>query len=389
MQEEKEIRFFKGNDSYQEEFVDFINYVFHMNGKDDDFYRLLPKIYKKEYHPCQYNYMVTEEGHIKAAVGSFPGEVTVCRNTLTYEGIGNVAVHPYARSKGYMKKLMNQAVEDMLGRDVDFSVLAGRRNRYAYFSYEVVGRKYKFWMDEANIKHRFGQNNLCRFQFVLVKEENEQVLSEILQLHSEQPLSYKREQHKQFDILNNWRNVDIYAIFEKERFAGYLLFYNKDNVKEILLKQEEDLLEVLSEFYNKYVKTGFNIELPDYQRKFINSLADFAESVTVEDKDNFSVFHYEKVIQAFLTLKSQSDKLADGEITLNIHGKKRDEKLLISVKDNKVEVKQTDTETEYEYNHLEAMSLLFGNYSPLRGGLPFNVQSWLPLPIYIFPADEV
>jgi hypothetical protein len=115
----------------------------------------------------------------------------------------------------------------------------------------------------------------------------------------------------------------------------------------------------------------------------------FAESITMKNSDNFTVFHYDRVIEAFLRLKSQTGKLADGEAVLFIHGRKREERLLISVKDNQICVTPSDRETVYEYSHLEAMSLLFGNYSALRSKLPFEVQSWLPLPIYLFPADGV
>ena len=49
----------RGNASMHADFVDFINYVFGFNGNDRDFIKLLPKLYKPEYHPCENNYVVT------------------------------------------------------------------------------------------------------------------------------------------------------------------------------------------------------------------------------------------------------------------------------------------------------------------------------------------
>ncbi|MHB8130376.1 MAG: GNAT family N-acetyltransferase [Mobilitalea sp.] len=389
MTNEKDIQFVKGNDAQQEELIDFINYVFNMNGRDNDFYRNLPKIYKKEYHPCEYNYLTLENDRIVAAVGAFPGEVTVCDTKLKYYGIGNVAVNPYRRSKGYMQKLMDMAVDQMLEEDVDFSVLSGRRHRYSYFSYDLAGIKNCFWLDESNIKHSFGKNRKARFHFDIINESNQDTLQEIADLQARQPIYYHRESNKLYDILKNWNTVDIYGIYEETRFAGYLLNYNKNNIKELILLNQEDVSEVIADFINVVIKDGLTIEIPDYQRSFVNDISTFAENVSIQVVDNFTVFHYEKVIDAFLRLKAHANKLADGEITLLIHGKKMDEKLLISVKDNQVSVTKTDNEANYEYNHQEAMSLLFSNYSPLRSKMPFEVQTWLPLPIFIFPADQV
>jgi hypothetical protein len=284
---------------------------------------------------------------------------------------------------------MANAIEDMLAEEVDFSLLSGRRQRYAYFSYEQVGRKYSFWMDESNVKHSFTKERKERFRFVLVKEHDKEVLQAINELQINQPLHYHREEIMLFDILNSWKAVDIYAIYEENRFAGYLLFYDNNNIKEILLHNQENISEVIADFISAIKKEGINIELPDYQRYFINTISTFAENVSTQAIDNFSVFHYGKVIEALLHLKAQSDKLADGEITFLIHGKKMDEKLTIKVKDNQITITNTDKEADYEYSHLEAMSVLFQNYSMQRSELPIEVQTWLPLPIYIFQADKV
>ena len=47
-----------------ETLVDFLNYVFGMNGDDTSFYKLLPKLYKPEYHPEKNNFIATEDGSV-------------------------------------------------------------------------------------------------------------------------------------------------------------------------------------------------------------------------------------------------------------------------------------------------------------------------------------
>lgn len=385
---EVKVEYLKGNDAMQDEFIDFVNYVFHMNGKDNDFYRALPKLYKKEYHPCEANYMTLENGRIVAAVGSFPGKLSVCGTTLSYYGIGNVAVNPYCRSKGYMTKLMDQAVEDMLKEDVDFTVLTGRRNRYSYFSYEVVGRKYSLWMDERNIKHSKYAEDSLDFEFKRVSEQDSEVLRRIARLQEKQPLHYIRDNDKIYDILMTWQPV-IYEIIDNEDFAGYLVLYDNNTVKEIYLEQPLKLREAVAAFVTKVKKNGVTFELPGFQRTYIDALAELAENVSIQVCENFSVFHYQRVVDAFLNLKALTDTLPDGEVTLLIHGKRTKEKIHIEVKKGVIRVTQTDQLADYEFTHSQAMEFLFHNYSSLRNQSALFLQSWFPLPIYIYPADLV
>ncbi|MCR5683708.1 MAG: GNAT family N-acetyltransferase, partial [Clostridiales bacterium] len=93
----------RGTPEMYDDLMDFMNYVFGFNGNEKDFKKLLPKLYKPEYDPCHSNYVVTENGKLKAAIGAFDSDLSVDGEILRSRGIGNVAVHPYSRSKGYMK----------------------------------------------------------------------------------------------------------------------------------------------------------------------------------------------------------------------------------------------------------------------------------------------
>jgi len=385
---ELKVEHLKGNDSMQEEFIDFVNYVFHMNGKDNDFYRVLPKLYKKEYHPCESNYVTLENGRIVAAVGSFPGQLSVCGTNLSYYGIGNVAVNPYSRSKGYMKKLMNMAVEDMLKEDVDFTLLTGRRNRYSYFSYEIAGRKYSLWLDESNVKHSKYGDAALDYEFIKVTEQDSDILSKIAELQEKQTLHYIRNREKTFDILMTWQPV-VYAVLEKKEFAGYLVMYDNSTVKEFLLVHPEKTRETVAAFVVKEKKEGVNFEFPEFQRTYIDAMTELAENVSIQVGENFSVFHYQKVVEAFLQMKAMTDSLMDGEVTLLIHGKRAEERIHISVKNQEISVTATDLPADYEFTHAEAMEFIFHSYCPKRNHATQFLSTWFPLSIYIYPADLV
>ena len=58
-------------------------------------------------------YMVKEDGKIVANVGVYPATYYVCGKEFKVGGLTSVAVHHRARSKGYMRELMNMALGDM------------------------------------------------------------------------------------------------------------------------------------------------------------------------------------------------------------------------------------------------------------------------------------
>ena len=116
----------RGDDSMYDEYMSLINRSFEFNCEDGGFLSLLPKLYKPEYNPCASNYVIREkDGNLKAAVGAYDDIYHVCDITLKCRGIGNVAVIHEARSRGYMRDLMNDAVEDMIADGVDTFIEIG------------------------------------------------------------------------------------------------------------------------------------------------------------------------------------------------------------------------------------------------------------------------
>lgn len=91
-----------------EDLIDFLNYVFGMNGFDSGFYRLLPKLYRPAFRPEDHNFIVTEDGKLRAAVGSYPIALSVAGHELSAAGIGNVAAHPFHRGKGWLHEGLHE-----------------------------------------------------------------------------------------------------------------------------------------------------------------------------------------------------------------------------------------------------------------------------------------
>lgn len=390
MEKEIVVRHGKGDISMQDDYMDFINYVFGFNGTTSDFYKLLPKLYKPEFNPAASSYVTLENDKIKAVVGAYDIELeTEDGDKLLCRGLGNVAVHPFSRSKGYMRKLMEMSIEDMIADGVDFSALGGRRQRYNYFSYERGGKTHIFSFNEDNMRHTFGKVREHRFEIKKVCANDNAALDAIADLCSKLPLRAIRERAKLFDILSSWA-AKVYAAYNGDEFVGYAVIKNKDSVTEILTVNDEDLAHMLVCLYDAVKKEGnLSVSIPPFLTKNLETLFSFCERVTLHTNEMYSVFNYKKVCAALLKLKAKYDVLPDGEVVIEIDGRAKKERLLFKVENGNTLVEDTDREPDAYLSHLEAENIIFAHISFARRRMPAVAQNWFPLPLWVFSADMV
>lgn len=387
MKEERTVYFGRGTAEMFDDYMDFINYVFGFNGNSSDFKKLLPKLYKYEYEPAVSSYVAVDNGKIKAAVGAFDHDISVCGEYLKTRGIGNVAVHPYSRGCGYMKRLMNIALDDMVSDGVALSVLGGRRQRYNYFSYDKLGSSVVMSFNDDNIRHTFGDNRRNVITFKSLKENDIEIIEQIKQLSESQYLYAFREIDKYFDILASWKQKTLVA-FDNDCFVGYAVLKGTD-VNELLLTDESRIAEFTCALFDHLRSSSLIIRVPAFMANYIEALIGICEFYSLEPCKSFSVLNYKKVISAFMKLKATYTVMPDGSYIIDINGKAGPEKLRISVNDGVVSVEDCDDKADISLSHLDAMNLLFAPVSIIRDKLPDFVKIWLPLPIYLYSSDAV
>ncbi len=388
---EKEFYFGRGSAAMFDEYMDFINYVFGFNGNERDFKKLLPKLYKPELDPAGHSYVVVEDGKIKAAVGAFDHDLSVCGELLKTRGIGNVAVHPYERSRGFMKKLMNLALEDMIKDGVVLSALGGRRQRYRYFSYEKIGTRIGFSVNSDNIRHTFGSSFEPVFEFRKVGPDSDEALDGIYSLYMSQLLHCVRERERLYDILVSWSSKVYAAYFKKdERFAGYCVTEDS-SVREFLLDPvyQPWLPEFLRDLYKYLGKGSIGVTVPPHLNAYAEMLIDIGEHYDIAPPKSFTVLNFKAVVGAFMKLKATCSALADGRFTVDIDGFAGPERIEISVSKGIPSVEYTTGEPDLELSHIEAMNLFFAPYRPERERLGAVQKSWFPLPLFLYSADAV
>jgi len=371
----------KGTADMYDDFLDFINYVFGFNGNNQDFLKLLPKLYKKEYHPCENNYVVTENGKLKAAIGSYRRDLQVLDKTLHIQGIGNVAVHPYARSKGYMIDTMNLAMADMLRDGADLADLGGLRQRYGYFSFEKCAPLAKFTIHDSNIRHCFRDVPMRSMKILEITDPNHPVLDTVYALYSQKPNRILRSREAFMDIITSCFRK-LHVIYEGEECIGYYV----GDMTELTLKNKSDFVDVIRNYIVN--NSALELTLPLYETEMIADAQRICESMFLLDAENYTVFHYAKVLDALFALKASVLPLMDGSMTIQINGYAGMENIRISVECGIPSVTSTNEPPMLTLEHKEAMSFFFGTISPIRTRYPLAV-SWFPLPLYIDPADHV
>ncbi len=370
----------RGNSAMRDDFIDFINYVFGFNGCREDFAKLLPKLYKEKYLPCEHNYVVTEDGKLKAAIGVFPRELNVMGTKLVSHGVGNVAVHPYSRSKGYMRELLNMAVKDMIASGADMSDLGGLRQRYGYFSYEVASVVCKIEITPTSLRHSFADVEMKPLEFVEVNESGE-LLDKIIALQGKRRSHVVRPAEDFLDIAHSW-NHKLWAIVGGGRFIGYYI----DRMSELTLCDMADFNDAVRNFA---VKNGaVTLVLPLWETEMISAAWKICDDAKYANDQNYTIFHWAKVVGAFMKLRAASSKLIDGEESYLVHGIAGDEKFTVRVKDGVPEVTGDCGGKCVELEHKAAVGYFFGLVSPERllGGVG---AMWYPLPLFIESADHV
>ena len=148
-----EVRFEIATPADYDEIVEFANFVFSYAHCPHEFKPMIPKAYGENPLMWPEHFVARENGRIRALVGFETFSQRIAGETLKIGYIGTVSVHPYSRSKGYMKKLMAMAHEYARENGYDLLSLGGQRQRYEYFGYASGGTVRNFTITSTNIRH--------------------------------------------------------------------------------------------------------------------------------------------------------------------------------------------------------------------------------------------
>ena len=377
-----------GKAEQREKLLELLDLTFGFNEEGNKFINLLPKLYKEQYHPAENNIILDVDGDMRAAVGLYYNTLTVGDEKLKIGGIGNVAVHPDHRGKGYMQFCMLLALDEMKQNMADLSCLGGARQRYEHFSYQPAGINTSFNYRKDNVKRTLGTGRKSAFTIKELEETDTQYIKEITEIYNSRIFRMERPEEAMFDILHSWNTVPYVALKDGEVKGWFAYYSDKSGIHELFYKNEEDIEDVillaLENSGNEFIK----INVPQFDKPLYNYLALNCEFYDIGHAEHFTIFCYENVIRAFLKLKTTYQNLPDGELKVFIQGEKLPEQLKITVKDNIVSVEETDEKPDIVLKHQEAMRFFGSHYSERRQEAPAFCNAWFPLPLYGYGLDN-
>ncbi len=378
-----------GNQKDYQHSLDFLNDVFFSEEENPrNFLSLLPKLYKKEYNHCEDNLIVSVDGQWKGAVGLYFDRVEVMGNKLICGGIGNVAVDKNCRGEGYMQNCMQQAMDRLIARDADYSVLGGQRQRYGYFSFAPAGHVHNFIFSAPNLKHIYGSDYKSELTAHKVNESDTESIEFIKELYGSNPDKFLRPENKFYDYLISWRQIPyIFKIGDTP--VGYCVFlYDMSAITEIKAIDTKNFKKLLAAALILSTKKEIRLEIPAYEKEYIDFLSQIAESHSLNHSSSLTILNWKRFVKAYFELKASYTKMCDGEMSFLIHGYKRDESFTICVNNGEVTFSD-EIKNPLELTHHEAVALFFSLYSAKTYDIPSDVASWFPLHWYIHPADKV
>ena len=378
-----------GRGTYEQfdEYLSLIDLVFGYTDTINQFRNLLPKLYKPELNPAYNSFNAYQDGRMVAAIGSFPLATQVMDVTLKGMGIGNVAVHPDHRGEGHMKTALTMSVEDMIAQGMDYSCLGGHRQRYNYFSYDHTGLCYRYHIGPSNLRYLFKDQPLT-LTVEEVTADNAEALDAIAALSNAQPCHPIRPRGRLYDILTTWR-AKPHMFLENGRFVGYcVLSENGVDVAELLAVEDRYVMEMTRCLCAKAGRE-VSIVVPPFKPGYRAALEPYCSGVATGCCEMFSILCYRRVLEATLKLKASYARLAEGSMTVLIHGRAGDEQLEITVADGQVSVLPTDKAPQVELDHIPAMHYFFSPACYARDTAPAVAQSWFPAPLWSYSTDAV
>ncbi|MCL2600428.1 MAG: GNAT family N-acetyltransferase [Treponema sp.] len=305
--------------------VDLANYVFSNAHRPCDFKALLPNLFRPEYFMDGIHYLARENGKIKAIVGAYPLEIEFAEGgKLPGRGIGTVSVHPYCRSKGYMKVLMKMALEDMRRDGMVFSCLGGQRQRYEYFGYTPVGSVYTFSCNEANISHTLGRQWKTGLTLEKLDAADDASIDRIRAMHDAKGIRLHRGKDRLFDILSSWK-AETFVVTEAGRFEGYLVHKGQGTddsvISEINLKDFSRLPEVVGLFLRGLNGGDTKVCASLHEHEKTARLSGFAEGYTLGPAYQFAVFDHARFADAFVKFRAGTGKIREGAFAFRVEDK--------------------------------------------------------------------
>lgn len=359
--------------------LDFINLVFSMAGRPHNFRKLLPRVYAYDDFR-KLHYVAVRDGQVLATVALLPFELKHHAYGVLKGGyVGSVSVHPYYRSEGHMKALMNMLLEDARQEGYDFLALGGRRQRYGYFGFGKADPVLEYEVDAANVKHALRDTDDEGIDFITYDPEMTGIAEKIRNTYYAGENTCERGSRFN-EYLYSWMTVPA-VITDRGQYIGYVC-HRDEIVMELGLDDPDEIQKVIKAFVKRFGSMRGQMSL--YDSRLRNVFAEIAEDVSIRDMQMIRVLNWPKMLCALLAVREEVRKIPDGCYSFAV----RDEgSWCISVKNGVINVSE-NKENECDCLAPEkAADLFFSLSGAVECDDPW-LKALLPLPFHMSRQDH-
>ena len=363
-----------------DELISLLNLVFTRQNKCTmDFEKELPNMCIRDDAHMRKHIGLFIDGKLVSVVGVYPLVTNVLDRTINFCTVGNIATHPDYEGKGYMNILINRAMEIVKEEKYDICRLGGDRARYLRFGFEICGRNYSYHIIPKNTKKSllvdYGENT----SVTEILPTDEQSLTFARKIYHENKVSTVRNDNDEmYRVMTAWKNTP-YLVSKNDAPIGYFtLTPDKRTVSEAYAVCKEAFLDTVVAISN-YLGSGFTITLFEHDVDLIREINKCAEYMSIQIPSNFNVVSFEKVVDAYIKLKSSYTSLMSGSITISI---KDYGKIKIFANENDCGCVGFDGDCDLELSRSEATRFIFGMHSPVYVAEPnLFAKANFPLPL--------
>jgi predicted N-acetyltransferase YhbS len=135
-----------------EDFTRILRFLEEVYNHTTEYYsRHFSAFWQEETFDPARTYVICDEGRISSLVRVFPLRMVLGGAEAYVGGIGAVSTAVSKRGRGYMSRLLNDAIREMEREGFALSVLGGDRHRYHSFGYEHGGRRVSMWFTPRSL----------------------------------------------------------------------------------------------------------------------------------------------------------------------------------------------------------------------------------------------
>ncbi len=378
-----------GAEDYRE-FIDLLDAVFsRKNNREQHFEEELPKMCVPDDLHMNRHLGIREDGRLCAVLGIYPLPTLVGGIPLLFSTVGNVATHWEYEGRGYMRLLMQEAMKELDAIGADASRLGGQRQRYNRYGYESCGNVFSFTLTDKNIKSCMPGFS-GDLHFVPIKKEDKEALAFTWELYQQNQIVVDRmgmpDYQDVYASLVAWRCEPWLALDADDIPVGYLTANPNGSIAEWGARSTDIAFDMICAWQQR-LKSDISFRVAPYQTLVAQRFSRICESVAQFSPSHFQIRNWDKVVDAFMKLRTSMTLQPDGVWNLEI---KDYGTIRMWVKDGLAGCERTAEEPEMVLDRFDASRLLFGPL-PTFGvtKVPPFVQAWLPLPLSWNGQDRV